>query len=308
MKTKKEGIDVSRSLLLVLTLLSLIWGGSFYFMKILLQDFGPWTIAFLRSTLGLITITVVMLSLKKPIGFKQISWVPMVIMALINTAIPWSLIAFSETRLTSTMASVLNATTPLWTLAIGILFFKTVSGRMQWLGMLIAFCGIIVLLDVNPVSLVSVDLLGFLCMMAATCCYAIGGQLSKRLPGSLSMYQVTFGTLLCSMVGSGGIALLTESFSFSGFASESTVASLIGLGVFGSGIAYILYYYLVQKGGPEIASYVTYLVPITAFVWGYALLNEEITWNLLVGMVFIAGGLFLTGRRERAKAKVTVGV
>ncbi|QRG66173.1 DMT family transporter [Brevibacillus choshinensis] len=298
---------MSRSLFLVLTLLSLIWGGSFFFLKILLHDFGPWTIAFMRSALGLITITLVMLSLKKPIGFRHISWVPMIIMALINTAIPWSLIAFSETRLTSTMASVLNATTPLWTLAIGMLFFKAVSGRMQWLGMLIAFCGIIVLLDVNPVSLVSVDLLGFVCMMGATCAYAIGGQLSKRLPGNLSMYQITFGTLLSSMIGSGGLALMTESFSFSGFASASTVASLIGLGVFGSGVAYILYYYLVQKGGPEIASLVTYLIPITAFVWGYTLLNEEITWNLLVGMVFIVGGVFLTGRKEKPKAKVTVG-
>ncbi|MDF2679462.1 MAG: multidrug transporter [Brevibacillus sp.] len=299
---------MSRSLFLVLALLSLIWGGSFYFMKILLHDFGPWTIAFLRSSLGFLTIVLVMVILKKPFGFKQIAWGPMVTMALINTAIPWTFIAFSETRVTSTMASVLNATTPLWTLAIGILFFKAVSGRLQWLGMLVAFCGIIVLLDVNPVSFVSVDMIGFLCMMAATCCYAIGGQLSKRLPGNLSMYQITFGTLLSSMIGSGGAAFTTESFSFSGFAEPGTLAALVGIGVFGSGIAYILYYYLVQKGGPEVASLVTYLVPLSAIIWGYTLLNEEITWNLLAGMVFIVGGVFLSGKKEKPKAKVTVGV
>ncbi|MED4753073.1 DMT family transporter [Brevibacillus choshinensis] len=299
---------MSRSLFLVLALLSLIWGGSFYFMKILLHDFGPWTIAFLRSSLGFLTIVLVMVILKKPFGFKQIAWGPMVTMALINTAIPWTFIAFSETRVTSTMASVLNATTPLWTLAIGILFFKGVSGRMQWLGMLIAFCGIIVLLDVNPVSLVSVDMIGFLCMMAATCCYAIGGQLSKRLPGNLSMYQITFGTLLSTMIGSGVVAFTTESFSFSGFVEIGTLAALAGIGVFGSGIAYILYYYLVQKGGPEIASLVTYLVPLSAIVWGYTLLNEEITWNLLAGMIFIVGGVFLSGKKDKLKAKVTVGI
>ncbi|MFD2370839.1 DMT family transporter [Brevibacillus sp. GCM10020057] len=297
---------MSRSLVLVLTMLSLIWGGSFFFMKILLHEFGPWTIAFLRSALGLITITIVMLILKKPLELKRIAWGPMVRMALINTAIPWAFIAFSETRVTSTMASVLNATTPLWTLAIGILFFKAAVGRMQWLGMLIGFCGIIVLLDVNPVSIVSVDVLGFLCMMAATCCYAVGGQLSRRLPGNLSAYQITFGTLLSSTLGSGSVALMTESCSFTAFTSGSTLGALAGIGVFGSGIAYILYYYLVQKGGPEIASLVTYLVPVTAFVWGYALLHEAITWNLMAGMVFIVGGVFLTGRREKPKTQATV--
>lgn len=293
-----------RSLFLVLTLLSLIWGGSFYFMKILLHEFSPWTISFLRSTLGFLTIVLVMVILKKPFGYRQIAWGPMATMALINTAIPWSFIAFSETKVTSTMASVLNATTPLWTLAIGILFFKAVSGRMQWLGMLIAFCGIIVLLDVNPVSFVSVDVIGFFSMMAATCCYAIGGQLSKRLPGNLSMYQITFGTLLSAMIGSGCVAFATEPFSIAGFAKPDILAALAGIGVFGSGIAYILYYYLVQKGGPEVASLVTYLVPISAIVWGYTLLNEEITWNLLAGMVFIVGGVFLSGRKEKPKATV----
>ncbi|MFJ9501168.1 DMT family transporter [Brevibacillus centrosporus] len=299
---------MSRSLFLVLSILSLIWGGSFYFMKILLHDFGPATIAFLRSALGLVTIILIMVCLKKPIGFKQIAWGPMIIMALVNTAIPWSLIAFSETRLTSTMASVLNAATPIWTLAVGILFFKFASNRMHWIGMLIAFCGIIVLLDVNPVSLVSVDVIGFLCMLAATCCYAFGGQLSKRLPGNLSMYQITFGTLLTSMIGAGGVSLATESLPISAFSSGGTVAALLGLGVFGSGVAYILFYYLVQKGGPEIASLVTYLVPITAFIWGYSLLGEQITWNLLVGMLFIVGGVFLTGRKVKPKTKMTVEV
>lgn len=290
---------MSRSLFLVLALLSLIWGGSFYFVKILLPDFGPWSIAFLRSSFGFITIVIVMILLKKPFGLRQIAWLPMVTMALINTAIPWAFIAFSETRLTSSMASVLNATTPLWTLTIGILFFKAVSGRAQWLGMLIAFLGIIVLLDINPVSLVSVDVIGFVCMLLATCSYAIGAQLSKRLPGNLSMYQITFGTLLSTMIGSGSLAFALESFSFAPLVSPGTFGAVMGIGVIGSGIAYILYYYLVQKGGPEIASLVTYLIPASAIVWGYLFLNEEVTWNLLAGTILIVGGVFLTGKKTK---------
>nr|WP_223829494.1 DMT family transporter [Paenibacillus arenilitoris] len=100
---------MSRQLFAALVLLSLIWGGSFYFIKILLHDFGPWSIAFLRSAFGLATITLIMLVLRKPFGLRSIPWLPMAVMASIHTAIPWAIIAFSETRLTSGMASVLNA-------------------------------------------------------------------------------------------------------------------------------------------------------------------------------------------------------
>lgn len=246
-RSKKEGIRVARSLYFALILLSLIWGGSFFFIKILLPDFGPWTVAFLRSTFGLATITGVMLVLRKPFGFRAIPWVAMIIMALVNTAIPWALIGFSETRLTSSLASVLNATTPLWTLVVGVVFFRVATTRMQWAGMGIAFLGLLVLVGVSPTALASVDLLGFSCMLAATLCYAVGTHLSKRLSGGLSMYQVTFGTLISAMAGSGLMALTLERDSLAPLASLPTLGAVIGLGVFGSGVAYILFYFMVQK-------------------------------------------------------------
>ncbi|MFD0693946.1 DMT family transporter [Paenibacillus sp. GCM10027628] len=285
-----------RSLFIALFLLSLIWGGSYFFIKILLHDFGPWTIAFLRSSLGLAAIVIIMLVLRIPFAFRQIRWIPMVVMALINTAIPWAIIGFSETRLTSTMASVLNATTPLWTMVVGILFFQAVANRLQWIGMGIAIVGLIILLGVNTHSLISVDLLGFICMVAASLCYAIGSQLSKRLSKGLSMYQITFGTLLSAMLGSGSVAFLTEPIAFSHLASLPNIAALAGLGIFGSGIAYILFYFIVQKGSPEFATMVTYLIPASAMIWGYTMLNEQIHWSLLTGLVLILGGVFLAGR------------
>jgi drug/metabolite transporter (DMT)-like permease len=292
-----------RSFFFVLILLSLIWGGSFYFIKVLLHDFGPWTIAFLRSFFGLATIVTIMLVLRKPFAFKQIPWFQMSVMALINTAIPWVFIGFSETRLTSGMASVLNATTPLLTMIVGIVFFKAISNRLQWLGMGISFIGLIVLLDVNPVSIISVDLSGFVSMIAATFCYAVGSQLSKRLTG-LSMYQIAFGTLLSAMLGSGIVAFTWEPISLSHLASLPNIAVMIGLGVFGSGIAYILFYFLVQKGSPEFATMVTYLVPASAIIWGYTLLNEGVKWSLLTGLVLILGGVFLASRKQQPKSSI----
>jgi drug/metabolite transporter (DMT)-like permease len=291
-----------RSLFFVLFLLSLIWGGSFFFIKLLLHDFGPWTIAFLRSVFGMIAIVTIMLILRKPFEFRKIPWGPMAVMALVNTAIPWAIIGYSETRLTSSMASVLNATTPLWTMIVGMVFFQAITKRLQWLGMGIAFIGLIVLVGVNSVSIISVDLLGFSCMMAATLCYAVGSQLSKRLLKGLSMYQITFGTLLCAMIGSGSVAFLVEPISFPHLTSPTNIAVLIGLGIFGSGVAYILFYFMVQKGSPEFATMVTYLVPASAIIWGYALLNEKINWSLLMGLALILGGVFLASKNQSRKA------
>ena len=291
---------MSRLVYLALIALSLIWGGSFYFIKMLLQDFGPWGIAFLRSGAGLLTIVLIMILLKKPFGLRSIPWFPMTVMALINTAFQWALIGLSETRLPSSMASVLNTTTPVWTIIVGVLFFGSVSSRKQWLGIGIATLGIIVLLDINPTTLISIDAFGFGCMVAATLCYAIGSQLSKNLlTKGYSMYQVTFGTLLCTMMASGSMAFATEGVSLSKLASGSNILMIIGLGVFGSGIAYILFYFMVQKGSPEFATMVTYLVPCTAVIWGYTLLNEHINWTLLVGLMIILAGVFIASRKPK---------
>lgn len=301
---KKEGTNMSRSLYAALLMLSLIWGGSFFFIKILLEDFGPWTIAFLRSGFGLVTIVAIMIALRKPFDLKKIPWLPMILIALINTAIPWALIGFSETRVTSSMASVLNATTPLWTMIVGLLFFQAVSNRKQWLGMTIAFIGLIILLGINPITIISVDLLGFICMMAATICYAFGSQLSKRHFKELSMYQITFGTLLGSMLGSGIVALMYEPITITNIMTPTNFSVLIGLGVFGSGIAYILFYYMIQKGSPEFATMVTYLVPASAILWGYTLLNEHIHWTLLIGLAFILCGVYLASKQTTQNMSV----
>lgn len=289
---------MSRSLFVVLFVLSLIWAGSYYFIKVLLQDFGPWTIVFLRSALGLAVITTVMIVRKKSFGFKNMPWVSMAIMAFIHTCIPWAIIGFSEMRLDSSMASVLNATTPLWSLMLGVVFWRAVTHRLQWIGMGTAIIGLVVLLSQNLTSMNSVDRLGFIGMIVASFFYGLGSQLSKRLLDILSTYQVTFGTLLFSMLGSGSIAFSLETIPYSQLIVPSNMAVLAGLGIFGSGFAYILFYWIVQKGGPAIATMVTYLLPVFSLVWGYTLLDESIHWSMIVGLALILTGVFLAGRKK----------
>lgn len=290
---------MARSLYIALILLSLIWGGSFFFIKNLLHDFGPWGIAFLRSTFGFLFITIVMLIMRKPFALREIRWLPTVVIAMINMALPWTLIGFSETRLASSMASVLNATTPIWTMLVGLVFFGSVFRRIQWMGMGVALVGLVILLGIRPGSFITVDFIGFAAMIGATLCYAVGSQLSKRLLGGLTMYQLTFGTLLGAMVGSGIIAFTTEKIDLSKIVEPANIGSLVGLGIFGSGVAYILFNYMVLKGSPEFATSVTYLVPATAMIWGYTLLDEPIGWSLIIGLILILSGVFITNRGGR---------
>jgi drug/metabolite transporter (DMT)-like permease len=168
--------------------------------------------------------------------------------------------------------------------------------------MCLAFVGIIVLLGVNPVSIISVDPVFFGCMLLATLCYGFGTQLSKRFLSNLSMYQATFATLLGAAAGGGIMTAVVDRPDLSVVFVPGVFGSLVGLGVLGSGVAFILFNYMILRGSPEFASSVTYFVPVSAIVWGFVLLNEHIGWNVLAGLVLILGGVFLANQRRGARA------
>ncbi len=293
-----------RGVFVSLFLLSLIWGASFFLIKLLLAHFQPWTVVFLRSVFGFATLLVVCLLRREKISFKQTPWLALVCIGLFNTAIPWGLISWSELRLSSSMASVLNATTPLWTLVIGLVVFRIKSSRMQWLGILIGFVGLLILLDINPISIISADGWGFSGMMAATFCYGVAAHLSKKYVSGFSVFFSSLATLATCVVFSGVTAFSVETVNLTWIADWPTIFALVALGAFGSGVAYLLYYYIIQEGTPELVSMVTYLVPVTAILWGYLLLDETIHWTLLLGLVCILLGVFTANRRSQPDKKV----
>ncbi|MEF7637590.1 DMT family transporter [Bacillus thuringiensis] len=288
---------MSRKLYFALIMLSLIWGGSFYFFKILVTDFNPLVVAFLRSTFGAITLIALIPFFHK--SFRgNISFIPLFAVGILNTLIPWTLICFSEQKMTSNLASVLNATQPLWTMVLGILLFGIHSNRNQIIGLFIGFVGILILSDIHLLNVFSVDSLNFVAMLIATFCYGLATHITKRYLKEMSMFQISLGTLLVGSICSGGIVLfLEEPIQILTKISWHHIGALIGIGTFGSGIAYLLYFYLIQKGGPNFASISTYLVPVSAIFWGYILLNENIRWRLIIGLVFILIGVYITHRK-----------
>ncbi|WP_349410335.1 DMT family transporter [Pseudalkalibacillus sp. SCS-8] len=284
-------------LYMALITLSLIWGTSFYFIKILVEEIGPWGIVFLRCTLGAFTLLLIIIFQKRKFQLKELPWKALVLVGFLNALIPWGLIAISEMKISSSLASIVNATTPIWTSVIGVLIFSVTLNFKQWAGVMIGFLGILVLIDLDPVQLFKEDLIGMGTMIAATLCYGFSSQFTKRHLQGISVMIISVMTLLVGALGSllimtfTGASLSVQSFSF------DIIGALIGLGVFGSGLAYLLFYYMIQKGSAEFATFVTYLVPITAMVWGWLLLDEHIPPHAIYGLLMIFIGVYLSTRK-----------
>jgi len=284
--------------------LVLVWGCSFMFNELALRSFSPIAVAFGRISLGALTLVVVLLAMRRPIRLPRSELKDLVVVAAIITAVPFTLIAFAQTRVTSILAGLLNATTPLWVAVfVAVLIPLERATRQQGLGLLLGFVGIGVLLGVWDVD--TLDMVGVLAMLGATACYGFGTAWMRwRLAGSslsgasLSAVQLVLAT-----------ALVLPVLPLGGAPSEirpESVLALIGLGALGAGLAYVLFWRVVRTAGPTIAATVTYLIPLVSTTLGIVVLGEQLTWNQPVGGavalvgVALAQGIIGAGRPIRA--------
>jgi drug/metabolite transporter (DMT)-like permease len=285
-----------------LGLLSLIWGMSFYFIKMLLEDLGPFAIVFGRCFFGAVTLALIAFASRKNV-LKGLPWTKLLLVGILNNALPWLFISASETKITSSLASIVNATTPLWTLIIGFLFFSSSLRKNQWVGIIIGFVGIFILSDISSSHVFAGDTVGVLYMIGAAACYGIGTQLSRKYFADLTVLQISLTTLSFASIVSFVLLMLKSPHTVLDIFQLDTLLLFIGLGSFGSGVAYLLFYYLVQKGSAEFASLVTYLVPVTAILWGAILLNEQVKMSMILGLMIIFSGVYISSLKLKKKEK-----
>lgn len=290
--------DLSK-LYTALIALSMIWGASFLFIKILVEEFGSIGVVFLRCSFGAVTLLFILFVKKELIRDQQLPWKSLIIVSLLNNFIPWGLIALSETKITSSLASVVNASTPIWTSIIGFAFFSIRLKKFQWLGVLIGFIGILFLLQLDITKLFSESLIGVGTMTLAAISYGLSSQYTKRYLSNVSVFILGAFTLSFSAIISFFVTLFINPLSLERIFSYDMIFPIIGLGVFGSGIAMAIFFYLVREGSAEFASFVTYLVPVTALLWGSLFLNETITLNMIFGLILIFIGVFLSTYKRR---------
>jgi drug/metabolite transporter (DMT)-like permease len=280
-----------------LALLALIWGASFLFIKVAVQDMSPAMMVLLRAAAGFLTLALILAVRGQtpfPAGTRR-RLLPFVILAVFGSALPWFGFGFGELSISSALASILNATTPLWTAVFA--YWVTPAERpsgLNYVGVAIGFVGTGILIAPDLVGhTLRATTLGTLAVAGAAACYAVAALVQRRRLRGVSPLQVGFWQLAITVPLAFVVALPTIGATH---LRPAALLSIIALGAGGSGIAYLLYYYMMNTLGATRATTVTFLLPLTAVFWGATLLQEAITIPILVGMTVILLGVFLTSR------------
>jgi drug/metabolite transporter (DMT)-like permease len=287
---------VSRANLGRLALLALLWGSSFLWIKIGLRGFSPVQLTFARLALGCAVLVPVALArgLRFPTGRSV--WVHLMVAALFANAIPYTLFGVAERTVGSNVAGVLNATTPLWTVLVALAAGtdRDITVR-RGIGLALGFAGTILIFSPWR-SASEIASWGGLACLDASASYGVsyvymGRYLTNRgiPPLILSASQLAAAAVLLAIT-------LPVGWQSPQWRFDAVGAVLI-LGVFGTGLAYVLNYRLIADEGPTAASTTTYLLPIVAVALGAVVLDEAVTWPMIVGMILVLAGVGLAQRR-----------
>ncbi|MEM8541786.1 MAG: DMT family transporter [Pseudomonadota bacterium] len=273
--------------------LSILWGGSFFFVEVLIKHLPPLTIVTSRvgfAALGLWVI-VVLSGSTLPKKFKH--WVGLVVVGLLNNALPFCLIVWGQTQISSGLASIFNATTPFFTVLVaGALLADERINSQKLTGVALGLLGTIVLIGPEALSGLSGPVFGQAAVMCAALSYAFAATYSRRFkswgvsPLIVATGQATMATLMLlpvTLMLDGPTALLDVPIV--------AVGSIIGLAFFSTVLAYILYFRLIESAGATNAALVTFLVPISAILLGVTVLGETLSALHAVGMTLIGAGL-----------------
>lgn len=280
---------------LALVGLSLIWGASFLFIKIAIKDMSPTTLVLIRAISGCVALAVLVTAMGRPLfghGWRR-RIVPFALLAITGGILPWIAIAWGEERLSSGLTSILNSTTPLWT---AVLIFWVIPAErpsvLNYVGVLVGLAGVIILVvpDLTTQGLGG-NIVGAVAVVLASLSYAISALYQRRKLREVSVYEVSLGQLVATTVLA--IPIAAPSLPTLHIALPS-IAAVVALGVGGSGVAYLLYYYMMNTLGPVRATGVTLLVPVTAVFWGVVLLHEQMSLPIIAGMIVILVGIVLT--------------
>lgn len=280
--------------------LGLVWGCSFIFIELGLVFLSPFGVTFVRCALGAITLLIFAKARNVELPKGKAIWKKLWVVAMLLNVVPGVLFAFAQQYITSALAGIINATTPLMTLIFMLLIFREEKiKREQVYGLLIGALGVMTVMGVWK-ELGGNQLIGIIALLIAVSCYGASYPYSTRnvIPLGLKPEALASCQLLMAAV------TLLPLFIFDGFSSNNyesrSIIAMLCLGIFGSGFAYIWNFSVTAAAGSAIGSTVTYITPVVAVIVGWLYLNEEIVWHEPVGaLVVIIGALLSQGRLNR---------
>ncbi|MGH9213747.1 MAG: DMT family transporter [Acidimicrobiales bacterium] len=273
-----------------LVALAFIWGWSFLFIKVAVEGFTPTTVAWLRITLGAAALYLILRHQGRGLETNPVFIRHFAVMAMVASVVPFTLLAWGEQRITSALTAVLNASTPLFTAVFAGLAGQDRLRPVQVAGLGVGLVGVAVAAGLGAADVEGSSLAGAAAAIAAGGFYGIGMVYSRRHLTVLSPLVAAAGQLAAGTVILAPVALVTSMTSGVSL-TPSRAASVVLLGVFGTGIAYLLYYRLINDVGPTKTSIVTYLIPVIAVVVGILALDEPFEWRLVLGGVVTVAGI-----------------
>jgi drug/metabolite transporter (DMT)-like permease len=276
--------------------LSLAWGSSFFWIKIAVQEVGPFLLVAFRVLFGILGLLVV-LGFKRPKqALDRRAWQTLLILGITNTAAPFVLISWAEQHIDSAVAAILNSSMPLFTLVIA--HFTVADDKMNFqktFGVLVGFLGVVVLTARDLGGDLRMNFLAQLAMLGAVLCYAGSTVFARRNTQDISpVVRALIPLLSADAVIWAGALWLEAPVRLP--ALGLTWGALLWLGIIGSCVAYLLYYYLLHSVGPTRISMVTYMFPVVGVALGVLILNERLDFPLIAGAALILGSLVIVSR------------
>ncbi len=276
----------------LLGVLASVWGASYLFIKIGLEDFSPAMVVFLRTLLAALVLAPLAFQRGAMRGLRPLLW-PIVLLAAIQVAVPFLLISWGEEEISSSLAGILVASAPILTALLAVFIdHEERPSVVGGFGIGIGIVGVALLLGVD-VGGDSAALVGGLAVVLASLGYAIGGFYLKARFKQTQPIGVVTATMFAS-------AVLVLPVALASFPSDAPgagpIAAMAALGAGGTGIAFVIFYTLIADVGPAKASIVAYIAPVFAVIYGVAFRDEAFTLGTLVGMVLILSGSWIAGQ------------
>ena len=287
---------------LLLVFLSLLWGGSFFFAKIAVDELPPLTLALGR--VGIAAALLAVLAGRAGLVSLARAWPAFAVLGLLNNVIPFTLIFWGQTHIPSGLASIFNATTPIFTALIA--HFATRDEKLdaaKLVGVTTGFVGVVAMLGPEVLGDIGVGLWAQLACLVAAVSYAVAGIWGRRL-AHLPAVTVAAGQLIAASVVLAPLAMLVDRPWRLAMPSPAALAALLALAVLSTALAYVIYFRILARAGATNLLLVTFLIPVSAILLGTAVLGERLAPHHFAGMAIIAVGLAaIDGRPARILAR-----
>ena len=283
----------------LLVLLALIWASAFFNIKIATYSYGALTIAFLRVFFG--AIPLVLLCYLKNIKIEAFSkdWHWFASIGIINLVIPFFLIAYGVQKVQSNLAAILMASTPLTAAVLAHFFTKNEKVNLiKFTGVLVGFSGIVFLFS-DKILINENNFLSALIIFFASTFYVIGGLLTLKISNKKNE-NVTASILIWATLVLFPICMFIDQPWNLSPRLDSTI-SLVYLGIFATGIAWLLRFYILKNNGLVFQAQVAYLIPIFGVILGFLILNEKITYKVIIALIAVIIGIYIVKKSSKSK-------